>query len=244
MIGSSIIFYDIMKDRKTKLKKVYNRLMLAMSFGDFFLSFVLFLGTWPIPKEDPSIWSMGNQTTCTLQGYFQQFFMTSLFYNTWLSIYYIMVICWSWKDAKIVPYERFAHFFNFTFSITTATIALVQGLYGPNLNVWCYITDWNKSLILSIGWQWACVAIVVICMIYLLWNVFKQFGTVGVSVRSASTLRVIPKDKLSLITTQAFLYAFTFLLSGKWRTRIEIIAGQRIRVAHFTQLAFLIDWLA
>lgn len=228
MIGSSIICYDILKDRKTKLKKVYNRLLLAMSFGDFFLSLTFFLSTWPTPADAPTIWSVGNKTTCTLQGYFQQFFVTSIFYNAWLSIYYIMVIVWGWQDTRIVPYERFAHFFSFTFSVTTATIALVRKYYDTNFVVWCFISSWKESMILNIGWQWACFFIVLGCMIYLWCNVRKQFGTdrrrsgPSPSQRNSgsslgSSISIVPRNKMSLITTQALLYAGAYFLTGKGR---------------------------
>ncbi|CAB9526601.1 expressed unknown protein [Seminavis robusta] len=163
MIGSSIVCWDILRDRQKKLKKVYHRLLLVMSSMDIVLSFSLFLSTWPIPEDTPNApWlAAGNDATCTAQGFAQVFFMPALFYNAYLSIYYVLVIVYGWSERRIVPLEKCAHGFTFVFSCVTAFTALALGMYGSNFLVWCFITgSWNIQLAINIAWQWAAWVVV------------------------------------------------------------------------------------
>lgn len=180
MIGSSLICWDILKDRRIKLGKVYHRLLLVMSAMDIFLSFSLFLSTWPIPKDtDDAPWlASGNDATCTAQGFAQVFFMPAIFYNAYLSIYYVLVIVYGWPERRIVPLERCAHAFTFLFSCVTAFTALALDMYGSNFLVWCFITgSWNLQLAMNIAWQWLAFVVVFVNMLFLSWKIGQQFRT-------------------------------------------------------------------
>ena len=65
-----------------------------MSIMDTLFSFTLFLETWPIPKNTPGApWlAAGNDATCTTQGFIQIAFIPALFYNAYLSVYYVLVV--------------------------------------------------------------------------------------------------------------------------------------------------------
>jgi hypothetical protein len=151
-----------------------------MSAMDIVLSFSLFLSTWPIPKDTPGApWlASGNDATCTAQGFTQVFFMPALFYNAYLSIYYVLVIVYGWHETRIVPLERLAHGFTLVFSCVTAFTALALDMYGSNFLVWCFLTgDWNIQLAMNIAWQWAAWLVVFVMMGFLSWKIGKQFRT-------------------------------------------------------------------
>jgi membrane protein implicated in regulation of membrane protease activity len=177
---SSLICWDVLRKRSTKLKKVYHRLLLVMSATDICLSFTIFLSTWPIPKDTPGApWlASGNDATCTAQGFAQVFFMPSLFYNAYLSIYYVLVIVYSWPEHKIVPLEKCAHAFTLVFSCVTSFTALALDMYGSNFLVWCFIAEsWNIQLAMNIAWQWAAFLVVFVNMGFLIWKIGQQFRT-------------------------------------------------------------------
>lgn len=50
MLGASSIIYDILSDRKEKLKSPYYRILLAIGCVDASASFWIFLSTWPVPR--------------------------------------------------------------------------------------------------------------------------------------------------------------------------------------------------
>ena len=91
ILGSSYIIYNLLGPRrKTELnKRMFSRLLLlCLSISDVCSSIVLFLGTWPIPKEvsDNDLYynfyntNIGTITTCNIQGLLLQiFYFTSIF---------------------------------------------------------------------------------------------------------------------------------------------------------------------
>eukprot|EP00957_Ditylum_brightwellii_P091481 6965888-Ditylum_brightwellii.AAC.1 len=57
--------------RNGKKTDPYQRIMVALSFFDFILSFFgLFLGSWMAPMETGWMGAVGNTVSCTMQGFF------------------------------------------------------------------------------------------------------------------------------------------------------------------------------
>ena len=82
IIGSGLIVSDVL--RKLIMKKEnnglikwtdsYQRIMLGLSFFDIMYNiFFSFLGSWMTPQETGWVMVIGNQATCTAQGFFTQF---------------------------------------------------------------------------------------------------------------------------------------------------------------------------
>mmetsp|Transcript_6877 Transcript_6877/g.9146 ORF Transcript_6877/g.9146 Transcript_6877/m.9146 type:complete len:113 (-) Transcript_6877:879-1217(-) len=71
-LGSSLIVSDVAKKvRNGKETDPYQRIMVGLSTLDVLVSFfVLFLGTWMVPKETEWLWAAGNTSTCSAQGFF------------------------------------------------------------------------------------------------------------------------------------------------------------------------------
>jgi len=90
-VGSGLIVASVLKSKK-KRSHTYHRLLFGISCVDMSSSFWLGLSTWPIPEETGLLWAAGNQQTCSLQGFFTQFGITSSFYNASLSLYFLPVI--------------------------------------------------------------------------------------------------------------------------------------------------------
>jgi hypothetical protein len=113
LFGSSMIVYDILRDKK-KRGSVFHTLMLAMSFFDIFGSIAWGLATLPIPASEfgePSgvYGAKGNEKTCKTQGFFIQLGYTSLFYNMSLSFYFLMVVRYGMRENQIKKLQLWLH---------------------------------------------------------------------------------------------------------------------------------------
>lgn len=143
VIFSSMIVLTVVRDRR-KLRLTYHRLLLGISFTDISSSFWLGLSTWPIPEES-NVWgAAGNEQTCSLQGFFTQFGISSSFYNASLSIYFLLVIRYGWKEARVKRIEPFLHFIPLVWALTTAITALCLRILG-NAMLWCWISPQYDS---------------------------------------------------------------------------------------------------
>ena len=68
-VGSSLIIYVILSDRKRKLSRPYHRLMLMMSVFDVIQSAAMVFSVSAFPRQSGIYGAKGNELTCTLQGF-------------------------------------------------------------------------------------------------------------------------------------------------------------------------------
>ena len=79
VIGSGFIVLDVlrklfMEKNGVSLTDPYQRIMLGLSFFDIVHSFFdSVMGTWITPKETGWWMAIGNEATCTAQGFFTAF---------------------------------------------------------------------------------------------------------------------------------------------------------------------------
>jgi len=113
-IGSLLIIYDILKDGKKRVA-VYNQLVLAMSLFDLLSSAVWIVSTAAIPEHQDGAptgiyGAIGNDATCTSQGFFMQLGMIgSTAYNLMLSVYYVFVIVKSYRETQLKGLRKWLH---------------------------------------------------------------------------------------------------------------------------------------
>ena len=101
IMGSASIIYEVLRDKK-KRRKVYHRIMLAMSLIDVNTSFWYALSTWPMPKDTQGVaYASGTQQSCTAQGFFVQLGLATPMYNVALAIYYCIVVRYHWKEHHL-----------------------------------------------------------------------------------------------------------------------------------------------
>ena len=141
MIGSGLIIFEVLRDPK-KRRKVYHRLLLAMSICDFNTSFWYFLGTWPIPRGTSNVFAAsGTQASCTAQGFFIQFGIATPIYNAALSFYYLLIIRYQWKEKRMKTTEKYLHALPLLWATSTSFAALGLATLGDD-NLWCWIEYW------------------------------------------------------------------------------------------------------
>lgn len=143
VIGSSMIIYIILSDRKRKLQRVYHRLLLAYSTIDFVFSINLALSGAVVPKGTPGVWgAIGNQATCEASGFITQFGQSSGLYAAFMCLYYMLILRYDVREETIAKrVEPFVHGLAFLFPLVFASAMLVLGMYNPTnvLIGWCFI---------------------------------------------------------------------------------------------------------
>lgn len=126
LVGSALILKDIWWQRPQRRrlqrqrsgssrhftnaanKTVYHWLMTAISIFDMFGSAAWFASTWPIPKEQDSIYgAAGNDATCKAQGFFMQLGITGPFLFVALSIYYVLTIRYNVRESRIDQWKYY-----------------------------------------------------------------------------------------------------------------------------------------
>ena len=141
VIFSSLIACTVIRDKRNR-SKVYHRLLLGMSIADLSSSFWLALSTWPIPEETGILWASGNTLTCNFQGFFTQFGISSPIYNASLSIYYLLVIRYGWKEDQLRRIEPFLHGVPLLWGLGTGIAGLFLTIFN-SANLWCWVAPYE-----------------------------------------------------------------------------------------------------
>lgn len=132
-IGSSIIFQDVIRNKKRR-NTVYSRLMLGLSTFDVMASIVNIMSTWSIPSDVPNLFgSSGTTATCTAQGFFNETGnVTTPVYNTMLCVYFTLIIRKGWTEKQIQKYEPILHAIPLGIGWTMGITGLPLKLYNPS----------------------------------------------------------------------------------------------------------------
>lgn len=114
-----------------KRRTTYHRLVLGMSLCCLSSSVAWFFTTWPIPRGTPGVYgAVGTVGTCTTQGFFAQFSMSSVMYNASLSVYYVLVIVKRWSDDRILRVEPYIHLHAMAWGLCTAIASASLALFN------------------------------------------------------------------------------------------------------------------
>ena len=165
IVGSSYIVFDVVRhmrnrcvcccgsragskanqDGPRRRSDTYHRLLLAMSICDLMMSGGIFMSTWPMPREVPNVWgNVGTTQTCTAQGFFEQFGVSTVMYSASLSIYYLITIRSgrsASSRARIRRLEPYLHAVPLSFGLATAVAGLFLRAY--NYGLWdCWIAPY------------------------------------------------------------------------------------------------------
>jgi hypothetical protein len=141
--SSTLIAVIVLRDPERR-SLCYHRLVLGISLVDLSASFWLAMSTWPIPSESNSsggtLWSVGTETTCRVQGFFTQFGISSSFYNASLAIYFWLVVVRGWKEAQLRQIEWMLHTVPILWALISAVTGLILDVYG-NALLWCWVSS-------------------------------------------------------------------------------------------------------
>lgn len=135
ILGSGFIVLEFLRDGK-KRGQIYHRLLLGMSSFDILASFFMAMSTWLAPSESDVVWAAGTRGTCQTQGFMITLASSSLLYNLWLAVYYVLVVGYSKRDGQLRRFEAAAHCCSVLLGPSLAAVGLVLGGYHPS-PLWC-----------------------------------------------------------------------------------------------------------
>lgn len=128
MIGSAWILLEILVDKK-KRKKVYHRILFALSLFDFMASTCFFLTPLVIINGE---WLGYTSTSCEIAGFFTYWSSLCIpMYNTALATYFYLSVKGGWQEDRIHKrFERHAHFVIPLFGLVLAIAAFPLDMYN------------------------------------------------------------------------------------------------------------------
>ena len=150
----------------------YKRLLLGMSICDAIMSISLPFWAFLLPNKNDEndirydlrssnsggggnrIWAYGNQSTCNIIGFFNQFAFSSVLYNGMLSYYYLLAVRFGIKDkSTTMKYvEPIMHLFSVGFPLLTATLGTIKGYYSDvEIGLTCWVDDYPRNCGYGVG---------------------------------------------------------------------------------------------
>lgn len=146
--GSTFILLECFYFDPKRLERVYNRLLCSMAVLDIMESIWNFASTWPIPKQsNPSVaFASGNNGICNVQGFFLQLGLMIPVLNACLSLYYLLVIRYSWSEEKIRrEIEPWFYAVSIIIGLGTSVAGIFLNLYHSS-GLWCWIAKPPESV--------------------------------------------------------------------------------------------------
>ena len=149
--GSLAIIWNIQKGKKRTT--VYHQLVTGISVFDTIGSVAYTLATVMTDEASGFYESTGNTITCRIQAFMIQLGLTSMTYNLFLSGYFLLVICFNFKEYQFEGKMPYAH----AAAIVTGLALAVGGLpfYGDQFSV-CYV---SRRIV------WGKMGVVIVCML-------------------------------------------------------------------------------
>jgi len=135
---SSYLFIKILRDH-TRRKKVYHRIILAISMNSILLSGAMFCNSWPTPKSYSIYRAIGTQRTCNAQGAVAFFTATSLcFYYLLLAVFAYHSVRNNFDETWFLKFELRIHLSIYIVPTIFTVIALANEFINTNSNM-CFL---------------------------------------------------------------------------------------------------------
>ena len=259
-IGSAYICWSLVGTKAARRKSItrpggrvtFNRFLLGLAVGDMIASFGFFLMSWPIPKYNPDDEALvqiytseetyyeyfpgasGTFGTCTAQGFVIQLgtFMSVVFMG-FIGVQYVLTVRYSWRDAKLKPFERNVIAFAVFGGIISATVPAATKAMNAVIPGYCWIAPYPAQCIFNSYYEWCqdeptarglqaytfrtwfatlwiatTMVVVLVSMSVLFWTVRQQEKRAARFSDAAREGRAQKK-----VIFKAFLYLVTYLLT-------------------------------
>lgn len=103
----------------------------------------MFTNLFMPPSNELQIPSIGNDTSCNVQGYLLQLVIAGNIYYSSIAIYFYLVIARQWKKKRIESIEKYLHGIPIVWGVATASIVVAMDMIGEN--AWnCWIQPKNS----------------------------------------------------------------------------------------------------
>ena len=156
VMGSTMIISSVLRS-KINRGNMQQRLLCAMSCIDVSVSLVWLLTNFFIPEDYITYpWTLGNDASCKAQGFIVQFSISSILYNSCLSLYYLLIVKFNWKQRHLEKIEKWMHICPIMFGLATAIASLVLDVFHPaNWDCWIAPLKDDDKYVVVRALQWA-----------------------------------------------------------------------------------------
>jgi hypothetical protein len=139
LLGSLAIIFIIWRDRSTKLKFLYHRILFAMSLIDCVASLNFAFGFLLVPEGN--FWgAQGNIASCEASAFLSTFFASQIAYNFGLALYFVLIIRYGKTQEFVARYvEPYIHILSLSIPMAVTFWALFTNSFNPMpfLGGWC-----------------------------------------------------------------------------------------------------------
>ena len=148
IFGSVCIIFMSLQSREKKTWTPYTRLLMGMSICDVISSMTLAVAAFMRPQENERVWTFGSEATCSAIGTLTQFSYSGLFYNSMLSLYFLLSTRFRLKNQTIAKFfEPLMHFLSLGFPIVTAVLGAFMGVYSTTTSeLGCWVNDYPRGV--------------------------------------------------------------------------------------------------
>eukprot|EP00555_Chaetoceros_dichaeta_P012128 CAMPEP_0198260618 /NCGR_PEP_ID=MMETSP1447-20131203/9541_1 /TAXON_ID=420782 /ORGANISM="Chaetoceros dichaeta, Strain CCMP1751" /LENGTH=387 /DNA_ID=CAMNT_0043948325 /DNA_START=168 /DNA_END=1328 /DNA_ORIENTATION=+ len=268
VLSSLALVYIILRNpRKKNKNKSYHRIILGISICDVLASTAWFFSTWPKPQGTDGVYgAIGTEATCSLQGFFAQFSISTIFYNGVLSIYYLLILDQKWSKKRFYKIEPFLHMISLTWGISTSIAGVALELFNPSgWSCWISrqpsdcISSWKRGQaepncyrgnnaeyfvwIFFYAPLWIIIISITFCMTRVYWTVSQEEKQYIASITEGQVefneVQDEPKPKKNSrrLANRAGLYVGAFYLTWIMPTILELISLSSSKI--FPTLIFL-----
>ena len=206
MQGSSFIILDVVLRQENRFT-TYSQLLMGMSIFDCIGSVAYMLVGVMAPVEAGFYLSRGNDTTCKIQGFLIQLGQASIFYNLFLTVYFLLVIAFNWKEHAFRPFIAWIHALVVAIGLGMAVGALP--FVGPQLGI-CYVQQppstasyWPKTMFFTVPMA-SVLAVVTACTIAI---------CISVSRQQRKAMRWAMRQKGLLVSRKVFWQSFWYVMA-------------------------------
>ena len=150
IFGSACIIYMSLQTRNKEKWTPYFRLLMGMSMCDIISSMTLAVAAFLRPRENDRVWTFGSEATCSAIEMLTQFSYSGLFYNSMLSLYFLLSTLFKMKNEKIAKrFEPFMHFLSLGFPFATALLGAIKGFYSiTTTELGCWVNDYPRGTLM------------------------------------------------------------------------------------------------
>jgi hypothetical protein len=144
-MGSIMIISQVLRNPSNR-RKPQQRLVMGLSVSDLGSSMNWLLSPLLMPANSGYMWAIGNQATCSMQGFFSTLFVLSaVLYMCSLQLMYLLAIKYGWTETRMRKQaEPYMHAVPWCLGVATAITQLVMKLFNPAM--WtCWIAKYPSN---------------------------------------------------------------------------------------------------
>lgn len=133
--GCIVMIITVFRSRKHRRWTPYQGLMTSLCICNLISAITVASGGFLYPSDSSKqVWAFGNNTSCTVNGFFGQFATSALLYNGMLSYFFLLRLRFEHHITAITEkFEPMMHVVAVGYPLLTAFLGLFLDAYGERV---------------------------------------------------------------------------------------------------------------